>query len=184
MPEFDVRLERVLYANVTIVASDASDALDIVALSPDYDMPPMSAWTVASGGEITVTDEDGDVLAEGSWSIGRVIPEDEAGHYHDSQPDTPCRCATPGTYAPQGTPAVLEVAAGEFRIMLFSMCTVVSLPATPAYQIEASGEIIIPATDPSLQSDLPLMVRARDGSEYPAHVEPSALEDKTRIVLQ
>jgi hypothetical protein len=78
MPEFDVRLERVLYANVTIVASDASDALDIVALSPDYDMPPMSAWTVASGGEITVTDEDGDVLAEGSWSIGRVIPEDEA----------------------------------------------------------------------------------------------------------
>ena len=30
-------------------------------------------------------------------------PADEAGHYHDSQPDTPCRCATPGTYAPQNT---------------------------------------------------------------------------------
>lgn len=31
-------------------------------------------------------------------------PADEASHYHDSQPDTPCRCTTPGTYAPQSTP--------------------------------------------------------------------------------
>jgi hypothetical protein len=163
MPEFDVKLERVLYADVTIVAEDADAALEIAG-SADYQLPPMSQWSVHKGGEITVQDEDGDIAAHGYWSIARIIPDDETEDEEENA-------------------EVLEIAAGEFRIMLFSENTVLWLTGMTSYDLEAAGEIIIPAADPALTGELPLLVRARDGSEYPAHVERSALEGKTWIVL-
>jgi hypothetical protein len=76
MPEFDVHFSRDLYADVTIVAEDADAALAI-ALSADYQLPPMSEWHVAKGGDAIVYDEEGDEAAEDSWSVARIIPDEE-----------------------------------------------------------------------------------------------------------
>jgi hypothetical protein len=170
LTEFDVEIARTIVSNVTIVAENAEEAARIVA-SSSYELPREDMWRVISGGEITVRDEDGEVAAEDSWSASRIIPPAYSQPVLDSDPDE------------EGSAEVLEIADSAFRILLFAESTVVSLPATPADLIEAAGEIIIPATNPALTRELPLLVRARDGSEYPARVEPSALEGKTWIVL-
>src|SRR5580692_2814427 len=50
----------------------------------------------------------------------------------------------------EGNAEVPEIPADEFRIMLFSENTVLWLTGMASYDLEAAGEIIIPALDPAL----------------------------------
>jgi hypothetical protein len=177
MPEFDVRLTREIYTDVTIVADDA-DAAMTIAVSAGYELPPEDMWTVASGGEVTVHHEGDTEAIHGSWTIARIIPPAYPQPVLDSEP--------PSAQVTELTPADFTIqhgTDGTERVVLH---------AWPGWKLEEEAEFIIPASALAqilgrgiklAEDGERVLVITSDEVEYPARIEPSAI-DGTWIVLE